>query len=120
MKLIADLHVPSKYSRATAKNLDLENLYIAGQLKGITVLGTGDVTHPAWFKEIKEKLVPAEAGLFKLREDIARACKDHIPVSCRGIVRFILVSEISNIYKKYGKTRKNRIFTKISKIPLLR
>ncbi len=107
MKFIADLHVHSKYSRATAKNLDLENLYIAGQLKGITVLGTGDVTHPVWFKEIKEKLVPAEAGLFKLREDIARACKDHIPVNCQGTVRFILVSEISNIYKKYGKTRKN-------------
>ncbi len=107
MKFIADLHVHSKYSRATAKNLDLENLYIAAQLKGITVLGTGDITHPAWFKEIKEKLVPAEGGLFKLKEDISRVCRDHIPESCRGIVRFVLVSEISNIYKKHEKTRKN-------------
>jgi uncharacterized protein (TIGR00375 family) len=107
MKFIADLHVHSKYSRATAKNLDFENLYIAAQLKGITVLGTGDVTHPAWFKEIKEKLVPAEAGLFKLKEDIARACGNHIPESCRGTVRFVLASEISNIYKKHEKTRKN-------------
>ena len=107
MEYIADLHVHSKYSRATAKNLDLENLYIAGQLKGITVLGTGDVTHPAWFREIKEKLVPAEAGLFKLKKDITRACRDHIPESCRGPVRFVLVSEISNIYKKREKTRKN-------------
>ena len=107
MKFIADLHVHSKYSRATAKNLDLENLYISGQLKGITVLGTGDVTHPAWFKEIKEKLMPAEAGLFKLKEEIARACRDHIPEKCRGTVRFILSSEISSIYKKRGKTRKN-------------
>jgi len=107
MKFIADLHVHSKHSRATAKNLDLENLYIAGQLKGITVLGTGDVTHPVWFSEIKEKLVPAEAGLFKLREDIARVCKSFIPEKCRGTIRFVLVSEISSIYKKKGKTRKN-------------
>lgn len=107
MKFIADFHVHSKYSRATAKYLDFENLYIAGQLKGISVLGTGDVTHPAWFAEIKEKLLPAEAGLFKLKEDIARACRKHIPEHCRGEVRFILVSEISNIYKKQGKTRKN-------------
>jgi len=107
MKFIADLHVHSKYSRATAKSLDLENLYIAGQLKGITVLGTGDVTHPAWFSEIKQKLVPAEAGLFKLREDIARVCDSFVPENCQGAIRFILVSEISSIYKKNGKTRKN-------------
>jgi DNA helicase-2/ATP-dependent DNA helicase PcrA len=107
MKFIADLHVHSKHSRATAKNLDLENLYIAGQLKGITVLGTGDVTHPVWFSEIKEKLVPAEAGLFKLREDSARVCNSFIPEKCQGIIRFVLVSEISSIYKKNGKTRKN-------------
>ncbi len=107
MKFIADLHVHSKYSRATAKNLDLESCYIAGQHKGITVLGTGDVTHPAWLMEIKDKLVPAEAGLFKLREDIARSCNTYIPENCQGIVRFVLVSEISNVYKKNGKTRKN-------------
>ena len=107
MKFFADFHVHSKYSRATAKNLDLENLYIAAQLKGITVLGTGDVTHPAWFSEIKEKLVPAETGLFKLREDIARACQEQIPQTCRSRTRFMLVSEISNIYKKNEKTRKN-------------
>jgi PHP family Zn ribbon phosphoesterase len=55
MKFIADLHVHSRHSRATAKNLDLENLYIAGQLKGITVLGTGDVTHPVWFSMLGSK-----------------------------------------------------------------
>ena len=107
MKFIADLHVHSKYSRATAKNLDLENLYIAGQLKGITVLGTGDATHPVWFSEIREKLVPAEAGLYKLRQDIARVCDEQVPETCRGMIRFVLVSEISNIYKKNEKTRKN-------------
>jgi uncharacterized protein (TIGR00375 family) len=107
MKFIADLHVHSKYSRATAKNLDLENLYIAAQLKGITVVGTGDFTYPAWFAEICEKLVSAEAGLFKLKDDIAKACDEQVPMSCRKPVRFILSSEISNIYKKNDKTRKN-------------
>ncbi len=107
MKFIADLHVHSKYSRATAKNLDLENLYIAAQLKGVTVVGTGDFTYPAWFEEITEKLVAAEPGLFKLKEELARQCDLRVPQSCRGPVRFMLVTEISNIYKKDGRTRKN-------------
>ncbi len=107
MKFIADFHVHSRFSRATAKNLDFENLYIAARLKGITVVGTGDFTHPGWFAEIKEKLVPAEPGLFKLRDDISKICDQQVPPSCRGKVRFLLVSEISNIYKKNSKTRKN-------------
>ena len=107
MKFIADLHVHSKYSRATAKNLDLENLYIAAQLKGVTVVGTGDFTYPVWFEEISEKLVEAEPGLFKLKAELARQCDTQVPESCRGPVRFMLVTEISNIYKKNGRTRKN-------------
>jgi uncharacterized protein (TIGR00375 family) len=107
MRFIADFHVHSHFSRSTAKNLDFENLYIAAQLKGLTVIGTGDFTHPGWFAEIKEKLVPAEPGLFKLKEKIAKRCDQRVPLSCRGNVRFILVSEISNIYKKNNKVRKN-------------
>ncbi len=107
MKFIADLHIHSKFSIATAKNLDFENTYIAAQLKGITVIGTGDFTHPGWFSEIKEKLVPAEPGLFKLKNDIAKICDKEVPALCRAKVRFILVTEISNIYKKAGKVRKN-------------
>ena len=106
MRFIADLHIHSHFSRATAKNLDLENIYIAAQLKGITVVGTGDFTHPGWFAEIKEKLVPAEKGLFKLKDEIADKCDKQVPSACRGIVRFLLVSEISSIYKKNNKTRK--------------
>lgn len=107
MEFIADFHVHSRFSRATAKNLDLENLYIAAQLKGITVVGTGDFTHPGWFAEIKEKLIPSEPGLFKLKDDVSKWCDQQVPKSCRGKVRFMLVSEISNIYKKNKKTRKN-------------
>jgi uncharacterized protein (TIGR00375 family) len=107
MKFIADLHVHSKYSRATAKNLDLENLYITAQLKGVTVVGTGDFTYPAWFDEISEKLEAAEPGLYKLKDELARYCDLQVPGACRGPVRFMLVTEISNIYKKNDKTRKN-------------
>jgi DNA helicase-2/ATP-dependent DNA helicase PcrA len=107
MCFIADLHIHSKYSIATAKNLDPENLYIWAQKKGITVLATGDITHPQWFKEISSKLEPAEEGLYRLKREIAAACDPFVPLSCRGAVRFMLVSEISNIYKKNGKTRKN-------------
>jgi uncharacterized protein (TIGR00375 family) len=107
MKFIADLHVHSKYSRATAKNLDLENLYIAAQLKGVTVVGTGDFTYPAWFEEISDKLVEAEPGLYKLKAELKQYCDRQVPDACRGPVRFMLVTEISNIYKKNDKTRKN-------------
>ena len=107
MKFIADLHIHSKFSRATAKNADLEHLFIAAQRKGITLVGTGDFTHPGWFSEIREKLVPAEPGLFRLREDLANECDGQVPLSCRQPVRFILSAEISNIYKKKEKTRKN-------------
>ena len=107
MNFIADFHIHSKYSRATARNLDFENLYINAQIKGITVLGTADFTHPAWWQEIQDKLVPAEPGLFQLKPDIARACDEKVPAACRGPVRFMLVTEISNIYKKGERTRKN-------------
>lgn len=107
MRFIADLHLHSLFSRATAKDFDLERMYITAQLKGITVVGTSDFTHPGWFKEIKEKLVPSEPGLFKLRDEITKKCDQKVPLSCRGKVRFMLVSEISNIYKKNKRTMKN-------------
>jgi uncharacterized protein (TIGR00375 family) len=107
MTFIADLHIHSKYSIATAKNLDLENLAIAAQLKGITLIGTGDFTHPAWRDEIQLKLEPAEPGLFKLRDDLTASLKGHVPDNLQKKVRFILQTEISSIYKKNGKTRKN-------------
>ncbi len=101
MAFYADLHLHSKYSRATSKNLTLEELAIWAQKKGVSVIATGDFTHPAWFAEIKEKLVPEGNGLFRLRDDIA----EHILDSGR-IVRFMLSVEISTIYKKWDKTRK--------------
>jgi len=106
MEFIADLHIHSYLSRATAKNLNLEHLNLWAQLKGITVVGTGDFTHPQWFSELSQKLEPAEDGLFNLKPEHAAQTADMVPTSCRGPVRFILSGEISSIYKKGGKTRK--------------
>ena len=106
MAFYADLHIHSKYSRATSKDCDLENLTYWGRKKGITVIGTGDFTHPAWISEIKDKLVPAEPGLFKLREDLDKEIAARLPTSCHGTTRFMLSVEISTIYKKGDKTRK--------------
>ncbi|OGZ85287.1 MAG: DNA helicase UvrD [Candidatus Staskawiczbacteria bacterium RIFOXYD1_FULL_39_28] len=96
MKFVGDFHIHSKYSRAVSPSMDLDNLDRWAVIKGIKVMGTGDFTHPKWFGEIKEKLEPAEAGLFKLR-------------GADSPTRFLLTSEISCIYKKGGKVRKVHI-----------
>jgi len=69
MKFIADFHIHSHFSIATSKQLIPEYLDYWAKLKGITVIGTGDFTHPGWIKELKEKLEPAEQGLFKLKKE---------------------------------------------------
>ncbi len=106
MKFIADLHVHSRFSRATARNLDPEHLGLWARKKGLAVIGTGDFTHPGWISEIQEKLVEAENGLYRLRPDIQKQVDSLAAPSCRGPTRFILSGEISCIYKKGDKTRK--------------
>ncbi len=106
MSFMADLHIHSHYSRAVSKNMIPESLYRWAQLKGITVVGTGDFTHPAWFAELQEKLEPAEPGLYRLKPDLAKTVDGEIPESCRAEVRFLLTSEISSIYKRHERTRK--------------
>ena len=106
MRFHADLHIHSKYSRATSKHCDLEHLAFWARRKGIAVVGTGDFTHPAWLAELKDKLVPAEPGLFRLRPDIEQEIERKLPAICRGPVRFMLSVEISTIYKKGERTRK--------------
>lgn len=106
MKFVADIHLHSHFSRATSKQLNLENLYKWAQLKGIHVVGTGDIAHPGWLNEMKEKLEPAEEGLFSLKDEYAAAVDREIPNPCKGPVRFMLAGEISNIYKRHDKVRK--------------
>jgi DNA helicase II / ATP-dependent DNA helicase PcrA len=102
----ADLHIHSKFSRACSRDCDLEHLALVGRRKGISVIGTGDFTHPKWFEELESTLVPAEPGLFRLREDVERSVEARLPASCRGPVRFMLSVEISTIYKRAERTRK--------------
>ncbi|MDR1417839.1 MAG: UvrD-helicase domain-containing protein [Endomicrobium sp.] len=101
MFFYADLHIHSKYSRATSKNCNLEELAIWSQKKGLSLISTGDFTHPAWFNEIKEKLVPAEHGVFKLKDDSEKKL-----LTNNYHLRFLLSVEISTIYKKGERTRK--------------
>jgi uncharacterized protein (TIGR00375 family) len=103
MRFIADLHVHSHYSRATSKDMSPEGIWKWAQLKGVTVIGTGDFTHPQWLKELEAKLEPTGQGLFTLRKEYRT---DDVPASCRADVSFILSAEISCIYSKNGKTRK--------------
>ncbi len=106
MRFHADLHVHSKYSRATSRDLDLEHLAFWGARKGIAIVATGDCVHPVWLQELKEKLVPAASGLFRLRPEIESAMVEKLPPSCRALPSFMLSTEISTIYKKGEKTRK--------------
>jgi uncharacterized protein (TIGR00375 family) len=86
--------------------MEPESLHRWAQLKGITVVGTGDCIHPGWLAELQEKLQPAEPGLYELQPDLAKPVDETVPKSCRAKVRFLLSAEISSIYKKNGRTRK--------------
>ena len=107
MEHVVDLHTHSHYSRATSKNSTLEGLYYWGKLKGIHLIGTGDFTHPEWFAEIREKLEPAEPGLFRLKAELADPIDASLPPSVRDrLIRFVPTVEIATIYKKGDRVRK--------------
>jgi uncharacterized protein (TIGR00375 family) len=106
MDYIADLHIHSPYSRATSPESNLAGLAGWARVKGIQVVGTGDFTHPGWFRRLKEELEPAEPGLFRLKNEamIPSALPGVTPLA--GPVRFLLSAEISSIYKRHGVVRK--------------
>jgi uncharacterized protein (TIGR00375 family) len=106
VRFYADLHIHSRYSRACSRDCDLEHLAWWAGRKGISVVGTGDFTHPAWREELGAKLVPDAPGMFRLRPDLERAVHETLPPACRTPVRFMLSSEISTIYKRDDRTRK--------------
>jgi uncharacterized protein (TIGR00375 family) len=93
MRFIADLHIHSRYSRATSRDMELEGLAIWGKKKGITLLGTGDFTHPTYFAEIRSKLEPFDEGIYVLKRGERET-------------KFILTGEVSNIFSQGGKVRK--------------
>ena len=103
MKTIADLHIHSRFSMATSKEGTPENLDFWARKKGISLVGTGDFTHPVWREELKERLVSEGNGLYRLRDAYVKEESRKFPGEG---TRFVVSGEISSIYKKNGKTRK--------------
>ena len=103
MKMIADLHIHSRFSMATSKEGTPENLDFWARKKGISLIGTGDFTHPVWREELKERLVSEGNGLYRLRDEYVKEESRKFPGEG---TRFVVSGEISSIYKKNGKTRK--------------
>lgn len=100
---IADLHVHSHYSRATSRDCTPEYLDLWARRKGIAVVGSGDFTHPAWRRELEEKLLPAGNGFYVLKKEYR--IRDDAATDCIQ-PRFVITGEISSIYKKNSRVRK--------------
>lgn len=105
MRFIADLHIHSRYSRATSRDMDLPVIASWAKLKGIKVVGTGDFTHPDWFFRIKTLLQPEDNGLFTLKDPPKNPFPFKFNVE-RNDVYFMLSSEVSLIYSKGDRVRK--------------
>jgi uncharacterized protein (TIGR00375 family) len=106
---VADLHIHSRYSRACSRDLNLDTLNWWARRKGITLLGTGDFTHPAWHDHLRESLMAAEPGLYRLHPDREADVLRKLPPRLAAAdvpVRFMLSVEISTIYKRGDRTRK--------------
>ena len=101
--MIADLHIHSRFSMATSKEGTPENMDFWARKKGISLIGTGDFTHPVWREELKERLVSEGNGLYRLRDAYVKEESRKFPGEG---TRFVVSGEISSIYKKNGKTRK--------------
>ncbi|TLP52899.1 endonuclease Q family protein [Microbispora triticiradicis] len=107
MRFHADLHMHSRYAYACSRNSDLEQLTWWARRKGVTLMGTGDFTHPAWLERLRTALVPAEPGLFRLREDLDREVSRTLPGSvATAPVRYMLTVEVSTVYRQGGRSRK--------------
>ena len=87
---IADLHIHSRFSRATSRDCDLPHLDWWARRKGIQLIGTGDFTHPAWRAEMREQLVPAGEGVYALREGLTME-----GTAPGAAPRFVVTGEIS-------------------------
>ena len=103
MKMIGDLHIHSRFSMATSREGTPENLDFWARKKGISLVGTGDFTHPVWREELKERLVSEGNGMYRLRDEYVKEKSRKFPGEG---TRFVVSGEISSIYKKNGKTRK--------------
>ncbi|MFA6588461.1 MAG: endonuclease Q family protein [Patescibacteria group bacterium] len=99
MKLIADFHVHSRFSRAVSRDMTLPNMHEWASYKGIGLIGTGDFTHPAWFSEMREQLRPTPEGLLELKPNFRNKSAIANPL-------FLPTTELSCIYSEAGSTRR--------------
>jgi uncharacterized protein (TIGR00375 family) len=93
--------------------------------KGIDVLATADFTHPKWLREMSDKLEPAESGLFRLKakfqaEDGNQSYSPAPMPSQPRETRFMLSTEISCIYKKGGRARRQHLVILMPSIAAVR
>jgi uncharacterized protein (TIGR00375 family) len=94
MRVLADLHIHSKYSRATSEQMRIPEIAKYAKIKGLNLIGTGDFTHPQWLKEINETLMPeGDSGLYKLANSDSH-------------VRFMLQTEVCTIFDFKGESKK--------------
>lgn len=103
MSYIADLHIHSRYSLATSKELTPPMLHLWALRKGIGLVGTGDCIHPKWLAELEEMLTLSDDGFLRLKPDFVHPESRQAP---DGDAAFVLTTEISNIYKRNGRLRK--------------
>ncbi len=105
--MIVDLHIHSRFAYATSPQITLPQIHKWAKIKGINVISTADFTHPTWFNEIEKHLEPAEKGLFKLKHKYKKEVEKDLPQTVKkNTCRFMLTTEISNIYSKNDKTHK--------------
>jgi uncharacterized protein (TIGR00375 family) len=97
---VADLHIHSHFSMATSKECTPGNLHRWAGLKGVSLVGSGDFTHPGWRTELRDNLIPAEAGFYRLKDLPGQE------IPGQPEVRFVVSGELSTIYKKNGRVRK--------------
>ena len=95
MRVIADLHIHGRYSRATSEQMSIPEIARYSKIKGLNLVGTGDFTHPSWLQEINETLTPEQdTGLFKLTSN------------AESPVRFMLTTEVCTIFDYKGESKK--------------
>jgi uncharacterized protein (TIGR00375 family) len=89
--IYSDFHIHSKYSRATSKTMDIKHLSVYGKMKGLNLIGTGDITHPTWISEVKDETINLGNGLYK---------------SKYNEMQFLLSTEIATIYSENKKVKR--------------
>ncbi|MCS7134681.1 MAG: endonuclease Q family protein [Candidatus Pacearchaeota archaeon] len=113
MQVISDLHIHSRFSRATSKDLTIANLEKWAKIKGISLLGTGDFSHPAWLQELKKELKEYN-GILKTKTNFSflltnEVCLSYQKEKQRNVHLLLLapdfevVEQVNTYFKKLGR-----------------